>query len=209
MHFGTLALGSSRTATSAPRSSPRCRCRTLIGQRVEPTLALTLCTLIVAVALAVPLGVIAAARAGSWIDRIVMALSVLGLLGAGVRDRLRADLAVRGRARVAAGAGLHAASARASWPFIRHMILPERRARPRLHGADRAHHARDHARRAGAGLRAHRARQGPGARHGAGPARAEERRGADRHHHRHRRRAADRRRGRHRDACSRFPASAA
>ena len=51
---------------------------TLIGQRVEPTVALTLCTLIVAVAVAVPLGVIAAARAGSWIDRAVMALSVLG-----------------------------------------------------------------------------------------------------------------------------------
>ena len=51
---------------------------TLIGQRVEPTVALTLCTLIVAVAVAVPLGVIAAARAGSWIDRAVMAFSVLG-----------------------------------------------------------------------------------------------------------------------------------
>jgi peptide/nickel transport system permease protein len=51
---------------------------TLIGQRVEPTLALTLCTLVVAVALAVPLGVIAAARAGSFIDRVVMAISVLG-----------------------------------------------------------------------------------------------------------------------------------
>ena len=51
---------------------------TLIGQRVEPTLALTLCTLIVAVGLAVPLGVLAAARAGGWIDRSVMALSVVG-----------------------------------------------------------------------------------------------------------------------------------
>jgi peptide/nickel transport system permease protein len=51
---------------------------TLIGQRVEPTLALTLCTMIVAVGLAVPLGVLAAARAGGWLDRIVMAISVLG-----------------------------------------------------------------------------------------------------------------------------------
>jgi peptide/nickel transport system permease protein len=50
----------------------------LIGQRVEPTVALTLCTLVVAVAIAVPLGVIAAARAGSWIDRAIMAFSVLG-----------------------------------------------------------------------------------------------------------------------------------
>src|SRR5689334_5397358 len=51
---------------------------TLIGQRVEPTLALTLCTLLVAVCVAVPLGVVAAARAGTWIDRIVMGFSVLG-----------------------------------------------------------------------------------------------------------------------------------
>ena len=50
----------------------------LIGQRVEPTLALTLCALLVSVALAVPLGVIAAARVGTWIDRAVMAFSVLG-----------------------------------------------------------------------------------------------------------------------------------
>ena len=50
----------------------------LIGQRVEPTLALTLCTLLVSVAVAVPLGVLAAARVGTRIDRVVMAFSVLG-----------------------------------------------------------------------------------------------------------------------------------
>ena len=50
----------------------------LIAQRIEPTAALTLCTLVVAVAVAVPLGVISAARAGSWTDRAVMAFSVLG-----------------------------------------------------------------------------------------------------------------------------------
>ena len=50
----------------------------LIGQRIEPTLSLTLCTLVIAVLVAVPLGVVAAARAGSWIDRAVMALSVAG-----------------------------------------------------------------------------------------------------------------------------------
>src|SRR5438876_577750 len=50
----------------------------LIGQRVEPTVALTLCTLVVAIAIAVPLGVIAAAKAGTWLDRAVMAFSVLG-----------------------------------------------------------------------------------------------------------------------------------
>ncbi len=51
---------------------------TLIGQRVQPTVSLTLCTLVVAVLIAVPLGVLAAARAGSWIDRLVMGFSVLG-----------------------------------------------------------------------------------------------------------------------------------
>ena len=50
----------------------------LIAQRIEPTLALTLCTLVVAVVVAVFFGVLAAARAGSWIDRAVMAFSVLG-----------------------------------------------------------------------------------------------------------------------------------
>ena len=50
----------------------------LIGQRIEPTLSLTLCTLVIAVSVAVPLGVIAAARAGTWVDRLVMAFSVAG-----------------------------------------------------------------------------------------------------------------------------------
>ena len=50
----------------------------LIGQRIEPTLALTGCTLAVAVLIAVTLGVLAAARAGSWLDRAVMTFSVLG-----------------------------------------------------------------------------------------------------------------------------------
>ena len=50
----------------------------LIAQRVEPTVSLTLCTLVVAIAVAVPLGVVAAARAGTWFDRAVMAFSVLG-----------------------------------------------------------------------------------------------------------------------------------
>ncbi|HET7547644.1 MAG TPA: ABC transporter permease [Usitatibacter sp.] len=51
---------------------------TLIGQRVGPTLSLTLCTLVISVLVAVPLGVVAAARAGRWIDRAVMGFSVGG-----------------------------------------------------------------------------------------------------------------------------------
>src|SRR6266850_964951 len=49
----------------------------LILDRVEPTLALSVCTLLLTIALAVPLGVLAAWRRGSWIDRSVMGFSVL------------------------------------------------------------------------------------------------------------------------------------
>ena len=50
----------------------------LIGQRIEPTLSLALTTLVVAVTLAVSFGVLAAWKAGSWIDRSLMVVSVLG-----------------------------------------------------------------------------------------------------------------------------------
>ncbi|MCA3370245.1 MAG: ABC transporter permease [Roseomonas sp.] len=49
----------------------------LILERVEPTLALSVTTIIFAVVLAVPIGVLAAWRAGTWIDQAIMALSVL------------------------------------------------------------------------------------------------------------------------------------
>ena len=50
----------------------------LIAQRIEPTLALATCTLIFAVSVAVPIGVLAAYRQGSLFDRFVMAFSVMG-----------------------------------------------------------------------------------------------------------------------------------
>ena len=50
----------------------------LIGQRVEPTLSLALCTLIVSVLVAVPMGVVAAWKAGKLIDRLVMLFAVAG-----------------------------------------------------------------------------------------------------------------------------------
>src|SRR5215468_4355707 len=50
----------------------------LIAQRIEPTLALSTCTMIIAVLVAVPLGVLAAWRHGSLLDRVVMGFSVLG-----------------------------------------------------------------------------------------------------------------------------------
>jgi len=50
----------------------------LILQRIEPTVALALSTLLFAVLTAVPLGVLAAWRAGSLIDRAVMVIAVGG-----------------------------------------------------------------------------------------------------------------------------------
>ena len=50
----------------------------LIGQRIEPTLALATTTIIFAVLVAVPLGVLAAWKSGTWIDRSVMIFAVLG-----------------------------------------------------------------------------------------------------------------------------------
>ncbi len=50
----------------------------LIAQRIEPTLSLTLVTLFLSIVVAVPLGVIAAWKAGSWIDRSIMAFAVIG-----------------------------------------------------------------------------------------------------------------------------------
>jgi peptide/nickel transport system permease protein len=95
----------------------------LIAQRIEPTLALTTCTLIVAVFVAVPLGVIAAARAGTWVDRLVMGFSVLGFsLPVFVLAyililvfSIHLDwLPVQGYRSIQEGL----------WPWLRHLILP-------------------------------------------------------------------------------------
>jgi peptide/nickel transport system permease protein len=95
----------------------------LIGQRLEPTAALTLCTLIVTVLVAVPIGVIAAWRVGTWVDRVVMGFSVLGfsvpvfvfayLLMLVFSIELE-WLPVQGYVSITEG----------FWPFLRHMILP-------------------------------------------------------------------------------------
>ena len=95
----------------------------LIGQRLEPTLALAISTLIVAVVLAVPMGVIAAWRAGAWIDRLVMVLAVLGfsvpvfVLGYILMYVFAIELKwlpVQGYSKIADG----------FWPFLRSIILP-------------------------------------------------------------------------------------
>ena len=96
---------------------------TLIGQRLEPTLALTALTIVVAVALSVPLGVFAAWRFGGWFDRALMGFSVLGfsvptfvlayILIYLVSLKL-GWLPVQGYHRMAEG----------FWPFLSHLILP-------------------------------------------------------------------------------------
>ena len=50
----------------------------LIGQRLEPTFALAAATLVFSVVLAIPMGVLAAWKAGTWTDRIIMIFAVLG-----------------------------------------------------------------------------------------------------------------------------------
>jgi peptide/nickel transport system permease protein len=50
----------------------------LILGRLEPTVALAVCTIVIAIVVAVPLGVLAAYKQGTWIDRLVMGFSVLG-----------------------------------------------------------------------------------------------------------------------------------
>jgi len=51
---------------------------TLIAQRLEPTFALAALTILVAVLVSIPLGVLAAWRFGGWFDRALMGFSVMG-----------------------------------------------------------------------------------------------------------------------------------
>ena len=50
----------------------------MIGQRIEPTIAVALSTIVVSILVAVPLGVIAAWKRGTWIDRGVKAAAAAG-----------------------------------------------------------------------------------------------------------------------------------
>src|SRR5882724_9867412 len=75
----------------------------MIGTRVEPSISIALCTIILAILVAVPLGVIAAWKHGTWIDRYVMGLSVVGF-----------SVPVQGFRSISAGFG----------PFFERIILP-------------------------------------------------------------------------------------
>jgi len=50
----------------------------MIAQRIEPTLSLMVLTLVLSIAIAVPAGVVAAWKHGTWIDRVVMIMAVAG-----------------------------------------------------------------------------------------------------------------------------------
>ncbi|MGA2080137.1 MAG: ABC transporter permease [Holophaga sp.] len=96
---------------------------TMIAQRLEPTFWLTLGTITVAVVTAVPMGILAAWKAGTWIDRAIMALAVVSfslpvfligyflIFGFSIKWAL---LPVQGFHSIRDGFG----------PFIRHLILP-------------------------------------------------------------------------------------
>ena len=50
----------------------------LVVSRLQPTVSLSLLTIVLTVVIAVPLGTLAAYRQGSWTDRIIMGFSVMG-----------------------------------------------------------------------------------------------------------------------------------
>ena len=96
---------------------------TLIHQRAEATIGLTLFAMLISVGVGVPLGVIAAWKKGSWIDRVVMVIAVsgfsmpvfwLGFLLVYVFAISAHWLPVQGYRPLADGL----------WPFLRHLILP-------------------------------------------------------------------------------------
>lgn len=96
---------------------------TLILQRVEPTLMLTLTVIVFSIILALPMGIAAAWYAGTWIDRALMALAVLSfslpvfVIGYGLVHVFALQvpiLPVQGYKSLSEGLG----------PFARHMVLP-------------------------------------------------------------------------------------
>ena len=95
----------------------------MIAQRIEPTLSLMVLTIAFSIVFAIPLGVLAAWKHGSWIDRAVMMLAVFGfsvpvfVIGylLAYLFALQLDwLPVQGFTSISQGL----------WPFLRHMILP-------------------------------------------------------------------------------------
>ena len=95
----------------------------LIAQRIEPTLSLMTLTLVLTLLVAVPLGVLAAWKAGSWVDRVIMAFAVsafsfpvfvVGYILAYVFALEFEWLPVQGYSPLANG----------FWPWLQNLILP-------------------------------------------------------------------------------------
>ena len=95
----------------------------LISQRIEPTVSLMVLTLIFAVLVAVPMGVIAAWKAGTWIDRVVVGFAVFGfsvpvfVIGYVLAYIFALQLdwvPVQGYTPISQGV----------WPWLRNLILP-------------------------------------------------------------------------------------
>ncbi len=95
----------------------------MIAQRIEPTLSLMVLTLVLSLVLAIPMGVVAAWKHGTWIDRAVMVMAVFGFsvpvfvvgyLLAWVFALQLGWLPVQGFTPLSAGL----------WPFLRNLILP-------------------------------------------------------------------------------------
>jgi peptide/nickel transport system permease protein len=96
---------------------------TLISQRAEATISLTLLAMLISILVGVPIGVMAAWRRGSWVDRAVMVFAVsgfsmptfwLGFLLVYVFAISAHWLPVQGFQSIERGL----------WPFLRHLILP-------------------------------------------------------------------------------------
>ena len=95
----------------------------LIAQRIGPTLSLMTVTLVLTILIAVPLGVVAAWKAGSWVDRTIMSFAVLafslpvfviGYVLAYIFALQLEWLPVQGYTPLAEG----------FWPWLQNLILP-------------------------------------------------------------------------------------
>lgn len=95
----------------------------LILQRLEPTITIGLLIMIIAVVVATPLGVLAAWKAGTWVDQVIMAGAVLAfsmpifLIGYLLMIKFGVELRwfpIRGYRPISQGFG----------EFLRHIILP-------------------------------------------------------------------------------------
>jgi peptide/nickel transport system permease protein len=168
----------------------------MIGQRVEPSISIAVSTIILAIVVAVPLGVIAAWKHGTWIDRFVMGLSVIGfsvpvfVIGYVLIQVFAIELRwlpVQGFRSITAGFG----------PFIERIILPTCTL-SFIYVALIARMTRAAMLDVLGGLCPHRPRQGHRRERRAAAPCAAQRRGARHHRDRNRFCAADIRRRRHR-----------